>query len=163
MISRDPEKSGQHILRTELWLPQPIEEVFAFFADAYQLEEITPPWLHFHVLTPRPIEMKAGAFIEYKLRMHGIPVRWKTEISAWEPPHRFVDEQVKGPYHHWHHEHRFTEKDGGTLMEDVVHYKIFLGFILHPLFIKRDLEQIFHYRQEKMKEIFLANQSSETD
>lgn len=161
MISRDPDQPGQYVLRTDLWLPRPIEEVFEFFTDAYRLEEITPPWLHFHVVTPQPIDMQAGTLIEYKLRLHGVPVRWRTEISVWEPPNRFVDQQLKGPYQRWHHEHRFSEQDGGTRVEDIVHYRIFLGRLLHPLFIQRDLEQIFTFRRQKMVELLGDSERAE--
>src|ERR1700761_1668298 len=89
---------GTYVLRDELWLPRPIDEVFGFFSDAYRLEMITPPWLHFHVQTPKPILMSPGRLIDYKLRLHGIPLRWRTEISEWQPPYRFVDRQLRGPY-----------------------------------------------------------------
>lgn len=146
-------------LATELWLPHPRSKVFPFFADAHNLQTITPPWLHFEVLTPSPIEMRVGLRIDYRLRIHGIPVRWQSEITAWEPPFRFIDEQRRGPYSLWHHEHRFEERDGGTLCIDVVHYRA-PGGPLHSLierfFVRPDVERIFGYRTERLREKFPA-------
>ena len=102
-------------LRTQVRLPRPIDEVFPFFADAHNLETLTPPWLKFHVLTPKPIAMAVGTKIDYKLRIRGLPLRWRSEITAWEPPFRFQDEQLRGPYRQWIHEHTFQEADGMTL------------------------------------------------
>lgn len=145
------------ILRSELWLPRPREEVFPFFADARNLQQITPPWLSFVVLTPAPIPMRPGTLIDYRLRVHGIPIRWRSEISVWDPPHRFVDEQRRGPYRLWHHEHTFAEKEGGTLCGDVVHYAA-RGGLLRPLverfFVRRDVERIFAYRTQVLREMF---------
>src|SRR5689334_12921588 len=99
----------KHTFEASLFLPLPRERVFAFFADAHNLEAITPAFLRLHVVTPKPIVMKAGTMIDYKLRLHGLPMRWRSEISAFEPPRRFVDEQRRGPYRVWHHEHLFEE------------------------------------------------------
>ncbi len=142
--------------QVELWLPMPPEEVFPFFADAANLNAITPPWLHFRVLTPQPIAMRAGTLIDYALRLHGVPLRWRTRIQAWQPPHRFVDEQVRGPYRQWIHEHTFEARDGGTLARDVVRYAVPLDFIAHPLFVRRDVERIFAFRQESLRVRFGA-------
>lgn len=145
------------VLRTELWLPRRREEVFPFFAEAANLEAITPPWLHFRVLTPRPIEMRAGTLIDYRLRVHGIPLRWRSEISVWDPPHRFVDEQRRGPYALWHHEHLFEEKDGGTLCTDVVRYAAPGGPFrrwIERLWVGPDVQRIFRYREARLKELF---------
>jgi ligand-binding SRPBCC domain-containing protein len=146
-----------HTLTTELWLPRPIEEVFAFFADAHNLDILTPPWLHFRILTPYPIEMCQGATIAYRLRWRGVPLSWRTEISLWEPPSRFIDRQVDGPYRQWVHEHRFEARDGGTLMRDRVDYAV-PGWLLAPLvarlLVGPDVRRIFCYREAKMRELF---------
>src|SRR5512139_2675181 len=105
-------------LQTELWLPRPRHEIFPFFAEARNLETLTPPWLNFEVLTPMPIVMRVGTLIDYRIRVRGVPLRWRTEIAEWEPPHRFVDVQLHGPYTLWHHTHTFEERDGGTLCAD---------------------------------------------
>lgn len=141
-------------LKINLWLPQPATNVFAFFADAANLESITPPWLRFEILTPLPIAMAVGTHIDYRLRYRGVPLRWRTEISAWEPPHRFVDSQIEGPYRRWVHEHVFTEQDGGTLATDYVEYALLGGAFTNALFVGRDLERIFGYRRQRMLEIF---------
>ena len=141
-------------LETSLWLPQPVEHVFAFFADAANLESITPPWLRFEILTPLPIPIAEGTCIDYCLRYRGFPLRWRTEILAWEPPHRFVDSQIKGPYRRWVHEHVFVEQDGGTLATDYVEYALLGGAFTNALFVGRDLESIFAYRRQRMLEIF---------
>ncbi len=153
-IIRSPRDPRGYRLSTELLVAEPREQVFEFFADAFQLETITPPWLHFSVQTPAPIEMHPGTLIDYQLRLHGLPVRWRSEISQWDPPTRFVDRQVKGPYRYWHHLHTFDEVDGGTLVRDVVHYAMPFGFIMHPLMVRRDLTRIFAFRQKMMRDIF---------
>ena len=139
-------------LRNEVWLPRPIDEVFEFFSDAYNLETLTPPILRFEVLTPDPIRMETGTLIDYKLRLRGLPVRWQSEITAWEPPHRFVDEQRRGPYSMWVHEHTFVEKDGGTLAKDNVDYSVPGGALVNRLFVARDVRKIFEYRTERLLE-----------
>jgi len=141
-------------VKTELWLPLPPERVFPFFADAENLDAITPPWLHFLIITPRPIEMRAGALIDYKLRVRGLPLRWRTLIKEWQPPHRFVDEQVRGPYRQWIHTHTFEPRSGGTLARDVVQYSVPFDFIAHTLFVRRDIEKIFAFRQETLRKRF---------
>jgi len=141
-------------LQTELWLPRPMDEVFPFFAEARNLEAITPPWLRFEVLTPAPIEMRAGAWIDYRLRVHGVPLRWSTEIAEWQPPHRFVDVQLRGPYTLWHHTHTFETRDGGTLCGDLVRYRPRGGALIHWLFVRRDVERIFQFRAQRLKELF---------
>lgn len=138
----------------ELWLPLPPEELFPFFADASNLDALTPPWLHFHIVTPRPIAMAAGALIDYKLRVRGLPLRWRTRINEWQPPHRFVDEQIRGPYRQWIHTHTFEPRDGGTLARDVVQYAVPFDFIVHPLFVRRDIENIFAFRREALRAKF---------
>src|SRR5204863_7291836 len=135
---------------TELWLPRPRAEVFNFFSDSHNLENITPPFLKFVVLTPGPIEMRQGTLIDYRLRIRGFPVRWRTLISAWEPPFRFVDEQVRGPYRQCIHEHTFKEQDGGTTMRDSVRYRVPGGALVNRLFVRADVERIFDFRRQWM-------------
>ncbi len=145
-----------HVLHHEQRVPGPPEAVFPFFADAANLEAITPPWLNFRVTTPAPIEMRAGALIEYRLALHRIPLAWLTRIEAWEPPRRFVDVQLSGPYKLWHHAHEFApDGDGGTVMRDTVHYALPLGPLgefARRLFVARDLARIFDYRAEQVRE-----------
>ena len=141
-------------LQTELWLPRPPTEVFPFFAEARNLETITPPWLRFEVLTPAPLVMRAGALIDYRIRVHGFPIRWRTEITEWQPPHRFTDVQLRGPYTLWHHTHTFTARDGGTLCGDQVRYRPRGGALVHWLFVRRDVERIFQFREQRLKERF---------
>ena len=145
---------GAVTLTAEIWLPQPRSEIFSFFADAGNLEALTPPWLRFEILTPPPIPMAIGTLINYQLRIHGWPVRWQTQITAWEAPVRFVDEQLRGPYRLWRHEHTFAEVDGGTLVRDVVRYGMLGGAVVNALFVQPDLRKIFSYRQEKLAEHF---------
>ncbi len=141
-------------LETQLWLPRPVSEVFPFFADAGNLQKLTPHWLDFQILTPRPIEMRAGTLIDYGLRIHGVPLRWQSEITAWDPPNRFIDEQRRGPYRLWIHEHRFREKDGGTVVEDSVRYASLGGALINRLIVRPDLERIFDYRHRRLLNIF---------
>jgi ligand-binding SRPBCC domain-containing protein len=145
--------SGVHVLRREQRLEAPPEAVFPFFADARNLEAITPPLLRFRLLTPEPIPMGVGTFLQYALRLHGVPVRWDTLIQEWEPPHRFVDVQVRGPYRLWHHTHELLPGDGGavTLMRDTVRYSMgfgVLGEVARRAVVLRDLEAIFAFRAE---------------
>jgi ligand-binding SRPBCC domain-containing protein len=143
-----------HQFESELWLPRPREEIFAFFSDAANLDAITPEWLNFRTITPGPIEMQPGTLIDYKLRVRGIPVRWRTRIKVWEPPARFVDEQVRGPYRTWIHEHTFEERDGGTLGRDRVRYAVPFDWLVHRWLVRPDIERIFRYRTEKLREFF---------
>ncbi len=147
------------IFSTELWLPQPRAEIFPFFGEARNLETLTPPWVRFEVLTPAPIAMRAGTLIDYRIRIHGLPVRWRTEIAVWDPPRRFIDVQIRGPYRLWEHTHRFEEKDGGTLCLDDVRYRPLGGALVDWLFVRRDVEKIFAYRQKRMRELFDAPRS----
>ncbi len=139
---------------TTVWLPQPRGHVFNFFADAGNLEIITPSWLKFEVLTPLPLQMRPGALIDYRLRIHRLPIRWQTEIVEWEPSSRFVDVQRRGPYKLWHHTHTFAERDGGTLCADHVRYYPRGGRLIDRLFVRRDIERIFKYRQERLLQLF---------
>jgi ligand-binding SRPBCC domain-containing protein len=148
-------------IETEIWLPAPLDEVFEFFSNATNLETLTPPWLKFEVLTPSPIEMKPSTLIDYRLRMRGLPIRWQSEITEWSPPQRFVDEQRKGPYRLWHHTHTFAEKDGGTLVGDIVSYAVPGGSFINTLFVKRDVQNIFAYRHRQLLEIFATTQQDQ--
>ena len=148
-IDRNPAGPGW-VLRSELWVEFSVGEVFDFFSDAFQLEAITPAWLKFHVRTPPPIVLSEGSRIDYRLSLHGIPIRWQSVIRVWEPPHRFVDEQVRGPYSFWHHTHTFVERDGGTLCGDVVHYGVPGGSLINRLFVERDVRRIFEYRRTRI-------------
>ena len=141
-------------LQSSQWLPRPPEDIFPFYSDAFRLEELTPPLLHFRVVTPPPIAMRAGIEIDYKLRLRGLPLRWRSRITAWEPPHRFVDEQIKGPYRRWVHEHTFIPQNGGTLVKDVVEYDMLGGWLADRLLVRNDLRRIFDYRQARLAEIF---------
>lgn len=145
--------------QSQLWLPQPPETVFTFFADAWNLEQLTPSFLRFEVLTPAPIVMRAGMLIDYRLRVHGFPIRWRTEITDWNPPHRFVDQQLRGPYTLWHHTHTFSERNGGTDCFDEVHYRPRGGALVNWLFVRRDVEGIFAYRREQLLKLFPGPQS----
>ena len=142
-----------HHLHREAWVPQPIGEVFDFFSRAENLERITPSWLSFRMLTPSPVEMRAGTLLDYKLRVHGLPVRWRTRIESWYPPHSFIDVQERGPYRLWRHTHRFVEARGGTTVLDDVDYALpfgILGDIVERLIVSRDVRSIFDYRAQQI-------------
>jgi ligand-binding SRPBCC domain-containing protein len=139
---------------TELWLPRPREEIFSFFAEARNLEAITPPWLKIQVLTPAPVIMRKGTLIDYRISVHGVPVRWRTEITEWQPPHQFVDSQLRGPYVFWHHTHTFSECGNGTLCLDDVRYYPRGGRLINWLFVRHDVARIFGFRRKKLTEIF---------
>ena len=143
-----------HEFQCELLLPLRPEQMFSFFADARNLDVITPSWLHFRTVTPGPIEMRAGTIIDYRLRVRGFPLHWRTLIKEWQPPHRFVDEQVRGPYREWIHTHTFEPHQGGTLARDVVQYAVPLDSIVHPLLVRPDIERIFAFRQAALREKF---------
>jgi ligand-binding SRPBCC domain-containing protein len=144
-----------HVLTREQRLPEPPEETFELFGDARNLEDITPPWLGFRVVTPEPITMAPGTLIAYRLRLHGAPIRWLTRIEVWEPGRRFVDVQVSGPYALWHHLHEFApDGDGGTVMRDTVRYGLPFGpfgALAHAVFVRRDVEAIFDFRREAVR------------
>jgi len=147
-------------LRASIWLPQPLAAVFPFFADPGNLQELTPTWLSFSIVEPRPQVMREGAEIDYRLRVRGIPLRWRSCIEAWDPPHRFVDAQVHGPYAVWNHEHRFEPARGGTRVLDHVQLRPRggpLAPLLLALFVRRDLLAIFGYRQRRLAERFGGN------
>jgi ligand-binding SRPBCC domain-containing protein len=138
----------EHVLKRELRIAAPLDRVFAFFAEAENLARITPPELGFQIVTPRPIEMGRGTLIDYTIGLWGIPMRWRTLISVWDPPRRFVDEQLRGPYRQWIHTHSFEADGEATIVRDEVRYVLplgFLGQLVHPL-IRRQLRRIFDYR-----------------
>jgi ligand-binding SRPBCC domain-containing protein len=148
-----------HVLERSHHLPLPVQTVFPFYADARNLEAITPPWLRFRVLTTGTIEMRAGTLIEYRLRLHGLSVRWLTRISEWVPGERFVDVQVRGPYRLWHHSHLFERDGDGTLIRDRVRYRLPfepLGAAAHLLLVRRELARIFDYRQAAVERILCS-------
>jgi ligand-binding SRPBCC domain-containing protein len=140
--------------QSKLWLPTPPQAVFPFFADAANLGKITPAWLHFQIVTPGPIEMGAGTLIDYRIWIHGLPIRWQTRITAWDPPWHFRDEQVKGPYRLWVHDHHFAPQGQGTLATDRVEYVPRGGALVNRLFVRRDIERIFAYRAAVLPTIF---------
>jgi len=169
-ITPHPEDPQAFRLTAEIYLPQPRDEVFQFFSDAFNLEQITPPWMTFSVVTPPPIEMRTGASIDYRLRLRGIPLRWRSKITCWEPPHRFVDEQLRGPYRYWRHEHTFEDVEGGCLARDRVDYAVpgvlpgtaWGSELIHKLLVRGDVEKIFQYRQEVLRRRFAADEPALT-
>jgi ligand-binding SRPBCC domain-containing protein len=139
----------QRIEREQV-IRRPLGEVFEFFARAENLERITPPWLSFRTLTPAPIQMGSGTLIDYRLRLHGLPLRWRSRIEVWEEERRFVDEQLQGPYRVWRHLHEFVPVAGGTSVRDRVEYALplgWLGNLVGGAFVRRDLARIFEYRR----------------
>jgi len=149
---------SEYILKRSLTLDLPLEQVFDFFADAGNLERITPPELNFHIITPQPFDIKKGALIDYQLKVRGFPVKWQTVISVWNPPFEFVDEALQSPYKQWIHRHTFTKIDANkTLIEDEVKYRLPLeplGDLAH-WFVRRELDYIFDFRQKAVKELIV--------
>jgi ligand-binding SRPBCC domain-containing protein len=147
------------LIRTQT-IAAPLDQVFHFFADAGNLQQLTPPWLHFEILTPLPISMHSGTIIQYALRIRGIPVYWTTAIPEWVPSVRFVDVQLSGPYRLWHHTHEFQSCAEGTRMTDVVHYKLrygLIGLLLHRFWVRRELDRIFDFRHHAIARRFSAS------
>lgn len=144
-------RTGVGLFRCETIVPRTLEETFAFFSDARNLDRLTPPWVGFQILTPCPISMKQGALIDYRIRVHGVPLSWRSEILRWDPPHDFVDVQVRGPYRWWRHTHRFEACPEGTRVIDEVEYRAPLAWLTHPLMIARDVRRIFEYRQGALR------------
>ena len=156
MFELRTDQSKTHDLYREQLVPRPLDEVCGFFAQAGNLERITPPWLGFGLLTPEPVEMDTGTLIEYRLRLHRIPLRWISRIELWEPGRVFGDVQVKGPYRLWHHRHEFRPAGGETLVRDRVRYALPFGpfgELAHSAFVERDLARIFAYRYAAVKRL----------
>jgi ligand-binding SRPBCC domain-containing protein len=147
-------------LERQQLIPRPRPEVFAFFAKAENLESLTPGFLRFQILTPLPIRMQPGTCIDYRLRLFAVPIRWRTLIETFDPPHTFTDIQVRGPYQCWHHCHEFSEAPGGTLVVDRVDYELpggWLGALAHALWVRRTLARIFDYRYERLQTLFASS------
>ncbi len=145
------------MLEREQHLDAPLEVVFSFFSDAGNLAEITPPWLGFTILTPLPVEMREDLQLDYKIRLAGIPLRWRTRIVEWDPPRGFTDCQERGPYALWEHSHRFEALEDGVLMRDRVRYSLplgGLGRLVHTVAVRRALEAIFDFRRDRIDERF---------
>jgi ligand-binding SRPBCC domain-containing protein len=145
-----------HVLEREQLVAAPLADVFAFFAQARNLERITPPWLRFVVLTPGPIEMAPGALIDYRLQVRGVPLRWTSRIEEWAPGRGFVDRQLRGPYRLWLHRHEFAELDGGTIVRDRVRYELPLGPIgdaVHAAIVRHDLGRVFDFRRDAVRRL----------
>ena len=148
-----------HTLTRTTRLAHPLDRVFDFFSRAENLEHITPPWLGFRILTPPPIEMREGTAIEYAIKLRGLPMRWVSRIEQWDPPHQFVDVQVRGPYRLWEHTHRFVAVEGGVEMTDTVRYSLPLGLLgvaINYLLVARDLRSIFDYRASRIQRLITA-------
>jgi ligand-binding SRPBCC domain-containing protein len=149
----------EHVLDTASEVPLPADVVFAFFSQAENLQRITPPELHFEIVTPLPLTIALGTLIEHRLRLFGVPLSWTSRISEWDPPRRFTDEQLRGPYAEWVHAHTFEPTPAGTLIRDRVRYRLPLsplGDIAYPL-VRRQLARIFAYRQRAVSEALLGS------
>ncbi|GAC1437817.1 MAG: SRPBCC family protein [Terriglobales bacterium] len=145
------------VFHAEQFVPRPLAEVFEFFSKAENLQQLTPPWLHFRIISVNPQPVVQGTLIQYCLRWRIFPISWTTEIRQWNPPHEFVDVQLKGPYKLWHHRHRFVSEAGGTRIIDEVQYALpfgFLGRVAHALKVKQDVKTIFAFREEAVRRLF---------
>lgn len=157
-ISPDPDRRGGFVLHASAMVRRPLDEVFPFFSDARNLEQITPDDMGFRVLTPGPLEMRVGLLIDYRVKAFGLPMRWRSEITRWEPRECFVDVQRKGPFRYWEHLHTFEEVslDGepGVRLGDEVHYAVPGGSLVHRLLVRGLNERVFRYRAEVMDRLF---------
>ena len=152
-----PLGSGVYRLTTKLWLPRPRAEVFAFFGAAENLQRITPPFLGFEIFTDPPIAMGVGTLIDYRIKLNGLPMRWRTQITRWEPDDSFEDTQLRGPYRQWVHTHTFVDCHGGTLCTDQVDYAPPLrpiAGLINRIAVQGKVQKIFEYRQQKVRELF---------
>ncbi|MGD2135184.1 MAG: SRPBCC family protein [Gemmatimonadales bacterium] len=150
-------RDREYVLERTQGVTRPLEEVFQFFSDPRNLARLTPPWLAFRALDSGDLTMREGLRIHYRIRLLGVPQRWTSVITVWDPPHRFVDEQLRGPYRRWHHLHEFTRSNDGTQIRDRVTYQLPfgpLGRLAHVLFVRRQLEAIFTYRRHRVEELF---------
>jgi ligand-binding SRPBCC domain-containing protein len=156
-----------YVLTARQFFDRPREEVFPFFADASNLSRITPKWIDFAILTPTPIKMRQGTVIDYRIRLFGVPMQWRTDIAVWEPPVRFVDTQLRGPYRYWIHEHTFEDHDGDTLMHDRVEF-CSRGLraivpLVHRLFVNGNVSRIFAYRNEALEKLLTRRANREPE
>ena len=142
------------LFKSQQTIKKPLTEVFDFFSDAHNLAMITPPWLRFEVLTPAPIDLVVGTRIDYRLKLRGIPIRWQSEITEWNPPYTFSDAQRRGPYRLWQHTHTFDETEDGVVVGDAVKYAVWGDGLVNKFFVRPDIEKIFAYRAEQLDEIF---------
>ncbi len=148
---------ADHILEFRVWLPRPREEVFPFFAEPRNLARLDPPWLRLTLLSAPPDPLEAGAVFDFRIRWLGIPFRWRALIREYDPPYRFVDVQVRGPYARWEHRHLFRAEKGGTWVEDRITYRLPLGplgRLLHTLWVGRQLAAVFAHRRRRLEELF---------
>ena len=152
-----PPAAPAMVLRRSQTVAAPLSEVFDYFSDPLNLEAITPPWLGFRILEASDRPVRTGTRIRYRLRLHGIPLRWESVISEYVEGRMFADEQVSGPYRQWHHEHHFREVPGGVAIEDVVEYRMPfgpLGRLAHGIAVRRQLQRIFDFRADRIAERF---------
>jgi len=150
-------KTQPYVFRAEQLVARPLNEVFDFFSRAENLQELTPPWLHFHILSVDPQPVRKGTLIRYSLRWRIFPIRWTTEIVEWDPPHGFVDVQLKGPYQLWRHQHRFIAEGNGTRILDEIQYRLpfgVFGKLAHALKVRHDVEGSFNYRKRAVEKQF---------